>query len=64
MPHTAAETANPSAKALPQGLSETERDQISRRAHGLWRDAGCPQGRDREFWTQAEMEILKGRRSF
>lgn len=64
MPHAAAEPANPSAKAPPDGLTETERDQIRRRAHALWREQGCPQGRDREFWAHAEMEILKGRRAF
>ena len=47
-----------------QGLTDTERDQIRRRAHALWREEGCPQGRDREFWEQAELQILKNRRQF
>lgn len=47
-----------------QGLSDTERDRIRWRAHALWREDGCPQGRDREYWERAELEILKGRRSY
>ncbi|MFG1344865.1 DUF2934 domain-containing protein [Xanthobacter autotrophicus DSM 431] len=46
------------------GLTETERDQIRRRAHAIWREEGYPQGRDRAHWEKAEMEILKGRRSY
>jgi DUF2934 family protein len=26
------------------------------RAHELWREAGCPPGRDLEFWLRAERE--------
>ena len=47
-----------------QGLSDTELDRIRWRAHALWREDGCPQGRDREYWERAELEILKGRRSY
>lgn len=50
------------AKGAPaEGLSAWERDQIKRRAYALWKEAGCPQGRDRELWEQAELQILKGR---
>ncbi|MGY8684068.1 DUF2934 domain-containing protein [Bradyrhizobium sp. UFLA05-153] len=35
----------------------TSREQISRRAHELWQDAGRPQGRDLEFWLRAEREL-------
>lgn len=58
-----AETAPENVAADPKaagGLTETERDRIKRRAHGLWREAGSPQGRDREFWEQAELQVLKG----
>lgn len=62
MPHTDHTTASAPASAAPMGgLSDTERDQIRRRAYGLWREAGCPQGRDREFWEQAELQVLKAR---
>ncbi len=47
-----------------QGLSDTELDRIRWRAHALWREDGCQQGRDREYWERAELEILKGRRSY
>ena len=36
----------------------TEREQqIRERAHRLWEEAGCPQGRDDEFWHEAERAI-------
>lgn len=62
MPHTdhAADPA-PATPTAASGLSDAERDQIRRRAYGLWREAGCPQGRDREFWEQAELQVLKAR---
>lgn len=47
------------SSADPQ-LSDWERDRIRRRAHALWCEAGFPQGRDREFWAQAELQVLKG----
>ncbi|MFS8038825.1 DUF2934 domain-containing protein [Xanthobacter sp. AM11] len=46
------------------GLTETERDQIRRRAHAIWREEGYPQGRDREHWERAQMQVLKGRRPY
>lgn len=52
------------AAAMPpggDGLSLTERDQIRRRARAIWREEGCPQGRDREHWERAELEVLKAR---
>lgn len=45
-------------------LSDTERDRIRRRAHALWREAGYPQGRDREHWEQAKLQVLKQLRSY
>ncbi|HLG82879.1 MAG TPA: DUF2934 domain-containing protein [Bradyrhizobium sp.] len=32
-------------------------DQIRARAHQLWERAGRPEGRDEEFWHQAEREL-------
>lgn len=29
---------------------------ISRRAHEIWQQEGCPDGRDREHWNQAVSE--------
>lgn len=42
------------------GLTDTERERIGRRARAMWWEAGCPDGRDREFWEQAELQVLKG----
>lgn len=32
-------------------------DLITRRAQDIWRQLGCPQGRDLEIWLEAEAEI-------
>jgi len=32
-------------------------EEIQARAHQLWQAAGMPQGRDDEFWEQAEQEL-------
>ena len=35
----------------------TDREKrIRERAHQLWEEAGCPEGRDQEFWERAEQE--------
>ncbi|MFG1288874.1 DUF2934 domain-containing protein [Xanthobacter versatilis] len=58
MPHTTQLQTNAPAA---EGLTTTEREQISRRARALWQEEGFPQGRDRELWAQAELQVLKGR---
>lgn len=49
--------------ALTRRLAEVRRasaeEETRRRAHQLWRDAGCPAGRDMEFWVRAEWELGK-----
>ena len=32
-------------------------EQIRERAHQLWEAAGSPEGREQEFWYQAEKEL-------
>jgi DUF2934 family protein len=32
-------------------------DQIRSRAHQLWEQAGKPDGRERDFWHEAEKEL-------
>ncbi|WP_028352274.1 DUF2934 domain-containing protein [Bradyrhizobium sp. USDA 3256] len=32
-------------------------DEIRARARQLWEEAGCPSGRDLDFWLQAEREL-------
>lgn len=51
---------NKGRKGSMDGLTDWQRDEIKRRAHALWYEAGRPQGRDREFWEQAELQVLKG----
>ncbi|MFG1477775.1 DUF2934 domain-containing protein [Xanthobacter sp. V4C-4] len=59
----AVETQGPQAGPPPpvaaDGLSFHERDQIRRRARAIWREEGCPDGKDREHWARAELEVLK-----
>jgi Protein of unknown function (DUF2934) len=33
--------------------------EVSNRARSLWEKAGCPRGRDHEFWFAAENELKK-----
>lgn len=40
-------------------MTDYERDQIRRRARAIWREEGCPTGRDREHWAMAELQVLK-----
>ena len=41
--------------------AQAERDQeIRELAHRLWEQAGCPDGRDRDFWLEAE-RIVQGK---
>jgi hypothetical protein len=44
----------PPAPATPEPPTEKE---ISVRAYQLWEQAGCPEGRDQEFYLQAEKEL-------
>ena len=37
-------------------MSKTH-EEIRDRAYGLWIEAGSPDGRDEEFWHQAEAEL-------
>jgi Protein of unknown function (DUF2934) len=37
------------------------RAEIATRAEALWRQAGCPQGRDDEFWLEAERQLRRGK---
>ena len=39
-------------------MSKTH-EEIRDRAYGLWLDAGSPDGRDEEFWHQAEAELAE-----
>lgn len=41
-------------------MPETTIEQIRQRAHELWEAAGRPEGREQEFWYQAERELKTG----
>jgi hypothetical protein len=32
-------------------------EEVRARAHQLWEEAGKPEGRDHEFWYQAEQDL-------
>lgn len=36
-----------------------EEDKVRDRAYQLWNDAGQPEGREQEFWYQAERELAE-----
>lgn len=38
-------------------------DQIRKRAFELWEQAGKPEGRDEEFWRQAERDLSKEKKN-
>ncbi|HEX4122106.1 MAG TPA: DUF2934 domain-containing protein [Verrucomicrobiae bacterium] len=35
-------------------------NEVSKRAYELWENAGKPDGKDSEFWFQAEREVHQG----
>lgn len=38
-------------------MSEPTEDDIRTRAHQLWEIAGQPEGREQDFWLEAEREL-------
>ena len=38
-------------------MADSSDEQIRARAHQLWEAAGSPDGREQEFWYQAEKEL-------
>lgn len=50
---------HPSENSEPDMPSPSD-DQIRTRAHQLWELAGKPEGRDDEFWREAERELKDG----
>lgn len=40
-------------------MTNPHEEAIRARAHQLWEQAGRPEGRDREFWLQAELDLKK-----
>ncbi|MCU0915978.1 MAG: DUF2934 domain-containing protein [Planctomycetes bacterium] len=55
---TAAAPRRSGAKSRPAADGpKITHDQIARRAHELWVQQGCPHGRDRENWFEAEKQL-------
>ena len=48
-------------KAITMG-DRPSRDEIARRAHALYVDQGCPQGKDVQHWLAAEAHVIKSQR--
>ena len=40
-----------------QTLKEERHKRIQRIAHSYWEKAGCPEGKDLEFWLDAEKKV-------
>jgi hypothetical protein len=40
-------------------MSKLSEEQIRIRAHELWEAAGKPEGREQDFWLEAERELSK-----
>jgi hypothetical protein len=46
-----------SASSTPTPFSGPTHDQIAPRARQLWENAGRPEGRDLEYWLEAERQL-------
>lgn len=44
-------------------MTTDREEQIRSRAHELWEQSGSPEGRETEFWLQAERELGQTDRS-
>jgi Protein of unknown function (DUF2934) len=49
---------NPEATTIPSPAPLTGENEIEDLALLLWEQAGCPAGRQSEFWQKAEDEIV------
>jgi hypothetical protein len=49
-----------SQRKADRQMSKPTEEQIRVRAHELWEKAGKPEGREDEFWRQAEKEMTQG----
>jgi hypothetical protein len=45
---------------MPDREERNREDRIRLRALEIWREQGCPEGRAREHWEQAEREVGGG----
>ncbi len=56
---TPAPTSKKSAEAGTSAPA-TGTDRVAARAYEIWKESGCPNGKDREHWFQAERELRGG----
>jgi len=56
---TSPSTDKPTAVPAVPPRAPVTREAIAVRAHALWEQAGHPNGRDLEFWVQAEQQLKK-----
>lgn len=48
--------------AASPAAGTTEREEIARAAYLLWERDGQPQGRDEQYWLEAEAQIRAGKK--
>lgn len=49
--------SNSAAREKPMRQADHMKESIAARAYELWQEEGCPEGRDIEFWYQAEQQL-------
>src|SRR5580700_5588024 len=50
---------SPSSASSPGAHLPPSHEEIARQAEALWREKGCPHGRDDEIWLEAEQQLLR-----
>jgi hypothetical protein len=60
MEESSSSQKRPRSKLKADKWQSRREEQIRVRAHGLWEQAGKPEGREDEFWHQAEKELTQG----
>lgn len=60
--YTASHSGGPAGATSPPSADDSEDTAVRTRARALWEAAGRPEGRDREFWEQAQKEVREAAR--
>jgi hypothetical protein len=60
---TASSTATATATATQPAPARPTHEKIAERARAIWKAKGCPSGRDRENWLEAESQLMKEAKS-
>ncbi|OPH82879.1 DUF2934 domain-containing protein [Nitrobacter vulgaris] len=56
-PTASPSTTPPSAYAAPSATRASSAPALAEKVINVWEQAGCPEGRDKEFYFQAEQEL-------